>query len=54
MKSPPLPADEARRILDNWRDRQPGERELVLAADRLLAKLWRQKQARRFSKRATG
>lgn len=31
---------EARQILHRWADRKPGERELVLEADRLLAEAW--------------
>jgi hypothetical protein len=53
MKSQ-LSADQARAILNDWQNRKPGEHQLVLAADKLLARLWRQKQARRFAKRATG
>ena len=34
---------EARAILDRWDKRQPGEHDLVLEADALLAKAWRKK-----------
>jgi hypothetical protein len=32
--------DEARAILHRWDRRQPGERDLVLEADKLLAEAW--------------
>lgn len=36
--------DEARAILHRWRERKPGERALVLAADKLLAEAWEERR----------
>jgi hypothetical protein len=39
-KRPQMTLDEARAILHRWDRRQPGERDLVLEADKLLAEAW--------------
>jgi hypothetical protein len=39
-KQPKMTLDEARAILHHWDKRKPGERELVRAADGLLAEAW--------------
>ena len=46
-----MTASEARAILNRWDRRQPGERALVLQADRLLERLWRKRKSGRLSER---
>jgi hypothetical protein len=42
--------DEARAILHRWREREPGERALVLAADKLLADAWEERREQKRKK----
>jgi hypothetical protein len=43
--------DEARAIPHRWDKRQPGERDLVLAADKLLAETWEKRREEQGKKR---
>jgi len=46
--------DEARTILHRWDKRKPGERDFVLAADKLLAEAWEEPPRRRAEKAPVG
>jgi hypothetical protein len=46
--------DEARAILHRWDKRKAGERELVLAANRLLAEAWEARRKEEGKKRRPG
>jgi hypothetical protein len=43
--------DEARAILHRWDRRQPGERDLVIEADKLLAEAWEKRYEEQRKKR---
>jgi hypothetical protein len=43
--------DEARTVLQRWDKRKPGERDFVLAADRLLAEAWEERREEERKKR---
>jgi hypothetical protein len=43
-KRPQMTLDEARAILHRWDKRKPGEHDLVLAADKLLAETWEKRR----------
>lgn len=49
-KRAPITLDEARAILHRWRNRQSGERALVLAADKLLADTWEERREQTLRK----
>ena len=50
-KPPQMTLDEARAILHRWDKRQPGERDLVLEADKLLAEEWEKRREEQRKKR---
>jgi hypothetical protein len=50
-KPPRMTLDEARAILHRWDKRQPGERDLVLEADKLLAEAWEKRREEQRKKR---
>jgi len=51
-KRPQMTLDEARAILHRWDRRQPGERDLVLEADKLLAEAWEKRYEDQRKKRS--
>jgi hypothetical protein len=51
-KRPKMTLDEARAILHRWDKRQPGERDLVLEADKLLAEAWEKRREEQQKKRS--
>ena len=50
-KQPKMTLDEARAILHRWDKRKPGEHDLVLAADKLLAETWEKRREEQRKKR---
>jgi hypothetical protein len=50
-KRPQMTLDEARAILHRWDRRQPGERDLVLEADKLLAEAWEKRHEEQRKRR---
>jgi hypothetical protein len=50
-KRPEMTLDEARAILHRWDKRKPGEHNLVLAADKLLAETWEKRREEQRKKR---
>jgi hypothetical protein len=42
--------DEARAILHRWRERKPGEHDLAVAADKLLAETWERQRDQKLKK----